>query len=139
MIIDFNRMEATDIPNFKGGEKEFNVKMFWDGTNRIMKGKLIPGASIGEHTHEENCEKKDKRVVLHINEKNKKKFFKESNILTEFDTFRPAKEDDSERYAFLSVYENLEDDIVSVDKKIDSSDSPYLFGAPFTFKRSASS
>lgn len=56
MIIDFNRMEATDIPNFKGGEKEFNVKMFWDGTNRIMKGKLVPGASIGEHTHEENCE-----------------------------------------------------------------------------------
>ena len=56
MIIDFNTMEATLIPNFKGGEKEFNVKMFWDGTNRIMKGLLVPGASIGEHTHEENCE-----------------------------------------------------------------------------------
>ncbi len=56
MIIDFNTMESTLIPNFKGGEKEFDVKMFWDGTNRIMKGRLIPGASIGEHTHEENCE-----------------------------------------------------------------------------------
>lgn len=56
MIIDFNTMEATTFPNFKGGEKELYAKMFWDGTNRIMKGVLCPGASIGEHLHDTNSE-----------------------------------------------------------------------------------
>ena len=56
MTIDFNTMEATVIPNFKGGEKEISAQMFWDGTNRIMKGILIPSASIGEHQHETNSE-----------------------------------------------------------------------------------
>lgn len=56
MIIDFNTMETTVLPAFKGGEKEMRAKMFWDGTNRIMKGTLIPGASIGLHTHETNSE-----------------------------------------------------------------------------------
>lgn len=56
MTIDFNTMDATIIPNFKGGEKEISAQMFWDGTNRIMKGSLIPGASIGEHKHETNSE-----------------------------------------------------------------------------------
>lgn len=56
MTIDFNNMEETALPNFKGGEKELCAKMFWDGTNRIMRGRLVPGASIGEHTHDTNCE-----------------------------------------------------------------------------------
>ena len=56
MTIDFNTMESTLIPNFKGGEKSFQVKMFWDGTTRIMKGLLVPGASIGEHIHDTNSE-----------------------------------------------------------------------------------
>lgn len=56
MIIDFNSMEAASIPNFKGGEKELNVKMFFDGTNRIMNATLQPGASIGMHTHETSSE-----------------------------------------------------------------------------------
>ncbi len=56
MIIDFNTMESSVIPNFKGGEKELTAKMFWDGTNRILHGVLAPGASIGEHTHENNSE-----------------------------------------------------------------------------------
>lgn len=33
MIIDFNSMEVTVLPNFKGGEKEFAANMFFDGTN----------------------------------------------------------------------------------------------------------
>jgi len=49
-------MEATVIPNFKGGEKEMTTRMFWDGTNRILRGILLPGASIGEHLHDVNCE-----------------------------------------------------------------------------------
>lgn len=56
MIIDFNKMDITVLPNFKGGEKEFAANMFFDGTNRIFKGKLIPGATIGMHTHEDSCE-----------------------------------------------------------------------------------
>ena len=56
MIIDFNKMDVTVLPNFKGGEKEFAANMFFDGTNRIFKGRLIPGATIGMHTHEDSCE-----------------------------------------------------------------------------------
>ena len=56
MVIDFTKMEEKCLPNFKGGEKEYNAKMFDDEYNKIMKGRLIPGASIGFHTHTENCE-----------------------------------------------------------------------------------
>ena len=56
MIIDFNKMDITVLPNFKGGEKEFAANMFFDGTNRIFKGRLVPGATIGMHTHEDSCE-----------------------------------------------------------------------------------
>ena len=56
MILDFNEMGVTVLPNFKGGEKEFAANMFFDGTNRIFKGWLIPGATIGMHTHDDSCE-----------------------------------------------------------------------------------
>lgn len=56
MTIDFNKMDVTLLPNFKGGEKEFAANMFFDGTNRIFKGKLVPGATIGMHTHDDSCE-----------------------------------------------------------------------------------
>jgi len=56
MIIDFNKIEEKAIPNFKGGEKEFHAKMNVDEKNKIISGKLLPGASIGLHTHETNSE-----------------------------------------------------------------------------------
>lgn len=56
MIIDLENMETTVLPNFKGGEKEYKAKMFFDGTTRIMRGTLEQGASIGYHKHEDNCE-----------------------------------------------------------------------------------
>lgn len=56
MIVDFPNMPVKLIPNFKGGEKEFSVQMFDDGACKIMHGVLIPGASIGLHTHESNSE-----------------------------------------------------------------------------------
>ena len=56
MIIDFRQMEETILPNFKGGQKEFAANMFFDGTNRIFRGRLVPGATIGMHTHEDSCE-----------------------------------------------------------------------------------
>ena len=56
MIIKFDQSNYTVLPAFKGGEKEFAAHMFFDGTNRIFKGTLVPGASIGVHKHEGNCE-----------------------------------------------------------------------------------
>lgn len=56
MIINFDNMEEKTFFNFKGGEKEARVKMYSDENNKIMHGVLIPGASIGLHTHEANSE-----------------------------------------------------------------------------------
>ena len=56
MIIKFDEIDLSILPAFKGGEKEFQANMFFDGTNRILKGCLEPGASIGVHTHEDSCE-----------------------------------------------------------------------------------
>ena len=56
MKIRFDEIDLSVLPGFKGGEKEFHAYMFFDGTNRIFRGRLIPGASIGFHTHEDSCE-----------------------------------------------------------------------------------
>lgn len=56
MIIDFNNIEEQILPHFKGGEKEYAAKMQFDGSVRIMKGRLAPGASIGMHTHTDDTE-----------------------------------------------------------------------------------
>lgn len=56
MIIDFNSIDLSVMPNFKGGEKELAANMFFDGTNRIFRGRLVPGATIGMHTHDDSCE-----------------------------------------------------------------------------------
>ena len=52
MIIDFENMETQILHNFKGGEKDTEAKMFTDDNNRVMFGKLAPGATIGQHRHE---------------------------------------------------------------------------------------
>lgn len=56
MKIDFNVIPEERLPNFKGGEKELCAQMSWDGRNRIFRGRLVPGASIGLHRHEGSCE-----------------------------------------------------------------------------------
>jgi mannose-6-phosphate isomerase-like protein (cupin superfamily) len=57
MLIDFSKINTESIPNFRGGKGCFDVKMFTDpGKNKIMYGRLAPGASIGMHRHEGNCE-----------------------------------------------------------------------------------
>lgn len=56
MIIDYQSEAYASFPEFKGGKKELLAKMFFDGKVRIMDGLLVPGASIGEHTHTTNCE-----------------------------------------------------------------------------------
>ncbi|HAW15461.1 MAG TPA: cupin domain-containing protein [Clostridiales bacterium] len=56
MVIDFNKIEEVCNPKFKGGEKEYYVRSYADEHNKIMKGRLEPGASIGFHTHTDDCE-----------------------------------------------------------------------------------
>ncbi|NCC08192.1 MAG: cupin domain-containing protein [Clostridia bacterium] len=56
MIIDFDKMELQHLTSFKGGEKELAANMFFDGENRVLRGTLVPGATIGLHKHEGNCE-----------------------------------------------------------------------------------
>ena len=56
MLIDFSKIEEVHVPNFKGGEKELLKKAYADGRNCIMLDRLMPGASIGRHTHETNSE-----------------------------------------------------------------------------------
>lgn len=56
MIIDFDKIAEQIVPNFKGGEKEYHVRTYVDEHNRIMRGRLHPGATIGYHKHETNSE-----------------------------------------------------------------------------------
>lgn len=56
MIIDFEKITTTTIANFRGGEKEFNAKIYNDSLNKIMQITLVPGASIGMHKHVQESE-----------------------------------------------------------------------------------
>ncbi len=57
MIFRPEDIELCRLENFKGGEKHLEARMFFDGTNRILThAVLVPGASIGVHTHDDSCE-----------------------------------------------------------------------------------
>lgn len=56
MIIDFDKQNEQQLDAFKGGEKYYCMKAFSDERNKIMLGRLVPGASIGVHTHESDSE-----------------------------------------------------------------------------------
>lgn len=56
MIIDFSKIQESVIANFYGGENNTVSQMHVDDMNRIMRGKLEPGASIGLHKHENGSE-----------------------------------------------------------------------------------
>ena len=56
MLINFKGMEEAALHNFYGGKKDLFAKMFADKQNRILYGRLDPGASIGTHTHETSSE-----------------------------------------------------------------------------------
>ena len=56
MLIDFKYTDASVVPHMRGGEKDALVKSWNDGAAKIMHIRLIPGASVGLHTHETNCE-----------------------------------------------------------------------------------
>ena len=56
MVIDFSAIPETVIPHMRGGEREVSAHMYMDDLGKIMRGTLIPGASIGLHTHENSSE-----------------------------------------------------------------------------------
>lgn len=56
MKIDYVAMEEAQIPHFKGGEGALGAKMFFDGTNRILVGRLEKGSTIGYHRHDTSSE-----------------------------------------------------------------------------------
>lgn len=56
MKIQFNEMNDTILEKFNGGEGRFVAKMFNDGKNKILRGLLAPGCSIGMHTHKTSSE-----------------------------------------------------------------------------------
>lgn len=60
MLLDFSAMAVQTISHFKGGEKELSATMYTDDDNRILFGKLEPGASIGMHCHDTGSE------IVHI-------------------------------------------------------------------------
>lgn len=56
MKIDFNEIQEVANPQFKGGEGDTWFRTYNDGQNKIMRGRLEPGCSIGLHSHETNSE-----------------------------------------------------------------------------------
>jgi len=56
MLIEFDKMETAVIPHMRGGEKQVSAKMYTDELGKIMRGRLIPGATIGMHTHDTSSE-----------------------------------------------------------------------------------
>ena len=55
-MINFSNIQATLMPNFKGGDGITAAQMFVDDKNKIMRITLEPGCSIGMHCHEDSCE-----------------------------------------------------------------------------------
>ena len=51
MIIKFDEIKETELKAFYGGEGALIANMYVDDKNRIMRGKLVPGATIGLHRH----------------------------------------------------------------------------------------
>lgn len=56
MKLDFKAMDENWLANFKGGEKGLLAKMFSDENNKIIRARLIAGATVGEHAHETGSE-----------------------------------------------------------------------------------
>ncbi len=56
MLIDFSNLNEMTAEHFKGGEKSLARRVSGDEACTVMQGRLIPGASIGMHTHEDSCE-----------------------------------------------------------------------------------
>ncbi len=56
MLIKFDQMQENIIPQFRGGQGSTVNRMYADGHNKIMRGFLAPGCTIGLHTHDTSSE-----------------------------------------------------------------------------------
>lgn len=56
MILNFDQMEEQQLEHFNGGEKALLARMVVDQQNKILLGKLEPGATVGLHTHVDSSE-----------------------------------------------------------------------------------
>ncbi len=56
MVIDFEQIEEKAFPQFKGGEGITRTRAFDDGAVKMMRGRLMPGCTIGFHAHETSSE-----------------------------------------------------------------------------------
>ncbi len=56
MRIQFDEVGEKELPAFYGGEDALRARMFVDANNKILRGRLVPGASIGLHKHETSSE-----------------------------------------------------------------------------------
>lgn len=56
MVIDPKEIEEVMLTNFKGGYGHLATRNYSDGKCKIMFSRLCPGASSGNHLHENNCE-----------------------------------------------------------------------------------
>lgn len=56
MKIELEKIAEQAHLKFKGGEGSTNLRMYQDDNVKIMRGRLEPGAFIGLHTHEADCE-----------------------------------------------------------------------------------
>lgn len=55
-MINFSEQILQKLENFKGGEKYVLASIFENEKNKILKMIILPGASIGMHTHTDSSE-----------------------------------------------------------------------------------
>ena len=56
MLIKLNEMEEKELKAFYGGEGALCAKLYTDGMNKILRGRLAVGSTVGLHTHETSAE-----------------------------------------------------------------------------------
>ena len=56
MKIEFDALPTKCLEHFNGGEGALEANMLVDVRNKILRGRLAPGASIGEHVHDTSSE-----------------------------------------------------------------------------------
>ena len=56
MLIKLNEMEEKELKAFYGGEGALCAKLYTDGQNKILRGRLAVGSTVGLHTHETSAE-----------------------------------------------------------------------------------
>jgi len=56
MKIQFDQFPETRLERFWGGEGALRAKMLVDDRNKILRGVLAPGHSIGYHVHDTSSE-----------------------------------------------------------------------------------